>query len=129
MQLGNHEHTIQQICQNNRIHWLPMHGFMPIQNDDYLWCPQANNPRWKNIISSDGTRIDEIPGNDPRDQNQYVEDMIKAQQQRVTWHKGTRNPIQDYVFVGVFTIDAEESRKAKHCIWKRIATTYPSKKK
>lgn len=121
MQLNEHIHTIQGICQKYGIHWLPRRGYMPIAGNDYLWCPQEKTDKWENDLSYDGKRIDQIPVGNIVDVNN------SANQRRITWHKGTLKPVDDYVFVGVFVLDEEKTKMAGHYVWKRIDTSYPTK--
>ena len=121
IQINDYFHTIQAICENHNIHWLPRHGFMQIAENDFLWCPNSTTRQWNNTLSADATRIDEIRLDNAINQNQYINEMITARQRRITWHRGTLAPLNDYVFVGVFVIDADASRQAGHCVWTRIA--------
>ena len=106
--------------------WLRAAGFyVPNKNDYIVWLPTVNNKLWDNSISNDGRTIREFRKGDAEKRTAHLKEMINENKKRITFFRQKDAlGFNFYKFVGVFEIDATESKKENKCVWKRISDKY-----
>lgn len=102
-------------------------GFkVPNNPDKNVWLPSKGNKYWENELLDELT-ITEC-SKDPNKRQSHIEEKIAENETRITFFRQKDIlGFNYYKFVGVFRIDASESRKKNKCVWKRVSDQYKLK--
>lgn len=123
--------TIDDICAvfdtKPKYHGYLRVGATPVPNKEKLeiWYPIINNNHgWINKLSDDHNTFTEYHQDDAK-RKAHVEACIKDNMQRITFfrHKDELG-MEFYKFIGVFSLNIDETQKQGRCIWNRIYKEY-----
>ena len=98
----------------------------PSQDSFEIWWPMQGNSRspWHNEFYDSDTIVHEYHIDEAKSRS-HVEGVIRANRQRVVWaHRENGRGGYCYKFVGVFKLNAEESRRLNKAVWERVADKF-----
>lgn len=102
-------------------------GATPVPNKENIeiWYPNINNRSgWINELSADHNTFTEYNQDDAKRQA-HVNACIKDNMQRITFFRYKDElEMEFYKFIGVFSLDIDETQKQGRCIWRRISKKY-----
>lgn len=99
---------------------------VPNDPNKKVWLPSKGNRYWENELLDESTILEY--SKDPNKRQSHVEEKIAENETRITFFRQKDIlGFNYYKFVGVFSIDKDESRKKNMCVWTRDSDRYDLK--